>query len=115
MLEALTAARLAELGHPLAGGGLAVDRAAWQRLPRALQRRLLRRALLALRGRLEDVRDSPIEDALTMLNRAPGVAHYDLPGGIVLTASAHELCIQLRPVGVDQRARNTRSGAEPCV
>ncbi len=113
-LQTLTAEHFAALGQPLADGGFTYDRAAWLRLPRAMQRRLLRRTLLAVTGRLEDVRDAPIEDVLNVLS-AGAPAHYDLPGGAVLDTTSHRLCIQMRPAGEVQGAWNTRTGAEPCV
>jgi tRNA(Ile)-lysidine synthase len=114
-LQALAEERFTEIAEPLDGGGYQYDRAAWRRLPRALQRRLLRRTLLALTGRLEDVRDAPIEDVLNVLCAGDARAHYDLPGRATLDATAHQLRIRLRPAGEVQGARNTRTGAEPCV
>ncbi|MBV9355146.1 MAG: tRNA lysidine(34) synthetase TilS [Chloroflexi bacterium] len=114
-LQALAEERFAVLAEPLADAGYGYDRAAWRHLPRALQRRLLRRTLLALTGRLEDVRDAPIEDVLDVLSVGDTRAHYDLPGGATLDASAHQLHIRLRPAGEIQGVRNTRMGAEPCV
>jgi tRNA(Ile)-lysidine synthetase-like protein len=114
-LQVLTDERFSAFGQPLADGGFGYDRAAWCQLPRAIQRRLLRRTLLVLTGRLEDVRDAPIEDVLNVLSAGDARPHYDLPGGATLDATAHQLYIRLRPAGEVQGGRNRRMGSEPCV
>jgi tRNA(Ile)-lysidine synthetase-like protein len=114
-LEAVTDERFDELGQALADHEIGFDREAWRRLPRSIQRRLLRRTLLALTGRLEDVHDAPIEDVLNVLSAGGTRAHYDLPGGATLDTTPHQLYIRRRPAGEVQGAGNRRMGAEPCV
>jgi tRNA(Ile)-lysidine synthase len=58
----------------------------WRAQPRALQRRLLRRGIESLVGELVDVPDSPIEDALDLLQTAQPKQTYHLPHGV-------ELCV----------------------
>jgi tRNA(Ile)-lysidine synthase len=58
------------------------DLQAFRAQPRALQRRLLRLALQSVTGRLVDVADSTVEDALDLLQTGQTDQTYDLPYGI---------------------------------
>jgi tRNA(Ile)-lysidine synthase len=96
-LDAITEAlftdgRLARHGE---AGTIEVDLAAWAPQPRALRRRLLRRALAALRGDLVDVPAAPIEDALDLLQSGQGGLSYHLPGGIELTTGSQSFVLRL--------------------
>jgi tRNA(Ile)-lysidine synthase len=66
---------------------LAYALAEFRRQPRALQRRLLRHALRALRGDLVDVPAAPIDDALDVLSSGRQGQAYHLPYGV-------EVCIE---------------------
>jgi len=58
------------------------DLRAFRTQPRALQRRMLRLALSTFDGHLVDVADSPIEDALDLLQTGQANQTYHLPYGI---------------------------------
>jgi len=64
-----------------------LDLAAFRAQPRAVQRRLLRLGLAALTGRLTDVPDAPIEDALDLLQTGRAEQTYHLPYGVELCLS----------------------------
>jgi tRNA(Ile)-lysidine synthase len=81
--------------------------------PRALQRRVLRLALQSLGFGLRDVADSPIEDALNLLQTGQPNQTYHLPYGV-------EVCIKqqrfvLRKDGGAQQPVNTWDFAVPRV
>ena len=86
-LDALVDALHASLARAPASDVLEYDLRLWRAQPRALQRRLLRRGLESLLGGLVDVRASPIEDALDVLQSARPSQTYHLPHGV-------ELCIR---------------------
>jgi tRNA(Ile)-lysidine synthase len=60
----------------------------WRDQPRAIQRRLLRRALELVVGDLADVRAAPIEDALELLQFGTSGQTYHLPHGVELRIAA---------------------------
>jgi tRNA(Ile)-lysidine synthase len=82
----------------------AFDLARWRVQPRALQRRLLRLGLQSQLGGLVDVADSPIEDALDLLQTGQPKQTYHLPHGV-------ELCIGTDSFFLEQQGRaRKRSG-----
>ena len=87
-------------------GRVSVNRDAFRRLARALQNHLLRRAVLAAKGNLEDVEQNHVEDMVRLM-AGPVGRSLNLPGGIrftvsydeaTLTASGSDLC-PLPPLG----------------
>jgi tRNA(Ile)-lysidine synthetase-like protein len=81
---------------------LAFDRAGWLAEPRAVQRRLLRRALAELTGTLADVRAAPVEDALDLVRSGRGPATYDLPAGIELSIGSRSVVLCVRDSAVTE-------------
>lgn len=69
------------------------DRERWRGLGRALQRRVLRRAVENLTGDLANVRAAPIDDALGVLASESSTATYHLPYGITLMVEPHAFCL----------------------
>ena len=67
----------------------------WREQPRALQRRVLRVAVASLIGALVDVGDSPIEDALDLLQTAHPKQTYHLPYGIEVCVGADTFDLRL--------------------
>jgi tRNA(Ile)-lysidine synthetase-like protein len=114
-LSELAGRCFAELVRGDAERGFAFDRRGWLALPRAVQRRLLRHALRLLTGGLEDVRDSPIEDALDVVVKDVGQRHYDLPRGGVLETTPSELHIRRRARDELVDVGKTRPWHGPCV
>ena len=81
-------------------GFVYLDRRAFSQLPQSVQSHLLRRALLAVKGDLEDVKQNHIE-GMARLMHGPAGRSLDLPGGLrfsvsysdaTLAASERELC-----------------------
>lgn len=72
------------------------DLGLWRAQPRALQRRLLRRGLHSLVGDLVDVRASPIDDALDLLQSATPSQTYHLPYGVELCVLPATFVLRLR-------------------
>jgi tRNA(Ile)-lysidine synthase len=66
----------------------------WRAQPRALQRRLLRLGLELLVGELVDVRESPIEDALDLLQTAQPNQTYHLPYGVEVCIGPHTFALR---------------------
>jgi tRNA(Ile)-lysidine synthase len=88
VLDAIVAQLNANLARTTEGDdGLEYDLGPWRAQPHALRRRLLRYALGQLLGGLVDVRASPIEDALDVLQSGQPSQTYHLPYGV-------ELCIK---------------------
>jgi tRNA(Ile)-lysidine synthase len=116
-LSHLARERFSRIAQGDAIHGFVFDRGCWLAQPRAVQRRLLRQALAALTAGLEDVRESPIEDALDVLvkSESAGVRHYDLPRGAVLETRAGEIYIHRRAADEVLGVDNTRAGDDPCV
>lgn len=67
----------------------------WCVQPRALQRRLLRHGLESLLGTLVDVRASPIEDALDVLQSGTPTQTYHLPYGVELCIGSSTFLLRL--------------------
>jgi tRNA(Ile)-lysidine synthase len=90
---------------------LEYDLRLWGAQPRALQRRLLRRGLESLVGGLVDVRASPIEDALDVLQSAVPSQTYHLPHGVELCILARTFVLRLHG-GARPRSKPKRWGVE---
>jgi tRNA(Ile)-lysidine synthase len=75
--------------------------------PRALQRRLLRHALVYLVGTLEDVHAAPIEDALALVRSGQAGQAYHLPYGVELVIGDED--VKLRRFGAARRRVTTRN------
>ncbi len=67
----------------------------WRAQPRGLQRRLLRRGLDSLVGGLVDVRASPIDDALDVLQSGTPARTYHLPYGVELCVLSDTFVLRL--------------------
>src|SRR5438445_29556 len=87
-LESIVAELHTSLARTPQAGIVEYDLRLWRTQPRALQRRLLRHGLESLLGGLVDVRASPIEDALDVVQSGTPAQTYHLPNGV-------ELCIGL--------------------
>jgi tRNA(Ile)-lysidine synthase len=92
--DAALAAFVAEL-EPRLRRDQAYDLRLWRSQSRALQRRLLRLGLESLVGELVDVPDSPIEDALDLLQTAQPKQTYHLPHGVELCVGTDTFVLQL--------------------
>lgn len=66
----------------IAGDGVTVDLAAWRALPLALQRSVLRAAILHLRGGLRNVSFGHVENAVRTLREGKAGARATLPAGL---------------------------------
>jgi tRNA(Ile)-lysidine synthase len=66
----------------------------WRAQPRALQRRLLRLGLELLVGELGDVRASPIDDALNLLQTGQPNQTYHLPYGVEVCIGPHTFALR---------------------
>jgi tRNA(Ile)-lysidine synthase len=86
-LDALVANLFGTIASSQQPGTVEFDMGLWRAQPRALQRRLLRRAIATLVGGLVDVRAAPVEDALRVLRSKTTGQTYHLPYGI-------ELCVR---------------------
>ncbi|GAC1319841.1 MAG: hypothetical protein NVSMB2_15460 [Chloroflexota bacterium] len=93
-LHALSAQRESSLLQAASEGDRRYDRDAWRTLDRAVQRRVLRRALEHLTNDLADVRAAPIEDALDLLASTSAMATYHLPYGITLIVEPEIFCLR---------------------
>jgi tRNA(Ile)-lysidine synthase len=100
VLDALAAEMLAKLERD---GEYDLD--AFRAQPRALQRRMLRLALTTADGQLVDVADSPIEDALDLLQTGQANQAYHLPYGVELSMRQHTFMLRH-----DGQARRRRTG-----
>jgi tRNA(Ile)-lysidine synthase len=85
----------------------AYDLRLWRAQPRALQRRFLRRGLASLVGELVDISDSPIEDALDLLQTGQPKQTYHLPHGVELCVGAHTFSLQRSGRARKRAGRNT--------
>ncbi|MGI9144941.1 MAG: tRNA lysidine(34) synthetase TilS [Chloroflexota bacterium] len=94
---------------------LEYDLRLWRGQPRALQRRLLRRGLECLLGSLVDVRASPIEDALDLLQSATPLQTYHLPHGVDLCALPLTFVLRLHGVARARKATNRREAEDSGV
>jgi tRNA(Ile)-lysidine synthetase-like protein len=92
-LAELIAATEASLLHTVSADTRRYDRERWGGLGRAIQRRVLRRALEHLTGDLANVRAAPIDDALGVLASATSRATYHLPYGITLIVEPEAFCL----------------------
>jgi tRNA(Ile)-lysidine synthase len=91
--DAALSAIVAELA-PRLRRDQAYDLRLWRAQPRALQRRLLRLGIELLVGGLVDVPDSPIEDALDLLQTGQPKQAYYLPHGVELFVDTHTFLLQ---------------------
>ena len=73
-------------------GDLVVNRPAFSQQPAAVQSHLLRRAVLAAKGDLEDVEHNHIEDMARLMG-GPAGRSLDLPGGIRFSVSYYEAAL----------------------
>jgi tRNA(Ile)-lysidine synthetase-like protein len=87
----------------------AYDLGLWRAQPRALQRRLLRTALESLLGDLVDVADSPIEDALDLLQTGQAKQAYHLPHGVELCVGADTFRLERHGRARQRSARSARN------
>jgi tRNA(Ile)-lysidine synthase len=111
-LDAIMSSLDARLRREAPAGALAYDRQLWLREPRALQRRLLRRALATSTGGLQDVRAAPIEDALELVASGRPGQTYHLPRGIELRLEAEVIVLDPRGRARPRRERAKSWGAE---
>jgi tRNA(Ile)-lysidine synthase len=83
------------------GRGVSLDNAAFSRLAPSIQAHLLRRALMSVRGDLEDVEQCHIDDMTRLITAGDAGRSLDLPGGFrfatgygeaTLASSEHDLC-----------------------
>jgi tRNA(Ile)-lysidine synthase len=81
--------------HGQATDALEYDLHQWRAQPRALQRRLLRRALEELLGGLVDVRASAVDDALAILASGTPAQTYHLPYGVELCIGSRTFVVRL--------------------
>jgi tRNA(Ile)-lysidine synthase len=93
-LEAQVAELHATLAHRQ-DDEIEYDLRLWRTQPRALQRRLLRRGLESLLGGLVDVRASPIDDALALLQSGNPTQAYHLPYGVEVSLQVRTWRLQL--------------------
>jgi tRNA(Ile)-lysidine synthase len=98
-LEAMVDQVTAALSRPAPPDEVAYDLAQWRLQPRALQRRVLRRALHELLGTLVDVRAAPIEDAIDVLASTTLATTYHLPYGVELTIELEKALFRLHKHG----------------
>jgi tRNA(Ile)-lysidine synthase len=94
-LDALVADVFDTLANRPEPDRLVFDLGRWHQQTRALQRRLLRRALEALLGDLMDVRAAPIDDAIDLLRSAVAGQTYHLPHGVELSVEAGSFAMRL--------------------
>ena len=78
-------------------GWLALDRRRWQRMPLALRRRTLRRAVVTLNRETSDLSFKPVEQAVEMAGRASSGQETRLPGGITMLVDYDRLLFALDP------------------
>jgi tRNA(Ile)-lysidine synthetase-like protein len=83
--------------------------------PRALQRRMLRMALSTFDGHLVDVADSPIEDALDLLQTGQPNQTYHLPYGVEVCIKHQSFELQREGRALGRQARNTWESVGPRV
>jgi tRNA(Ile)-lysidine synthase len=82
-----------------------LDREAWQNLPLALQRGVLRQALQALRQNLSNIGFDHIDQAIKLLKKGQTGSQLDFPGAVNLTVAYHEIRLttsDYRPPASDQ-------------
>jgi tRNA(Ile)-lysidine synthase len=84
-----------------------LDLGVFRAQPRGLQRRLLRRGLQALLGKLVDVRAAPIEDALDLVRSGTPSQTYHLPYGVELCIGSETFLLQLHGKAHHRTTRNT--------
>jgi tRNA(Ile)-lysidine synthase len=95
-LEGVVAELDGRLRRESSAGLLVYDRELWRAQSRALQRRLLRRAMQHLVGTLQDVRAGPIDDALDLVASGRPGQSYHLPYGIELRLEQQVLVLDPR-------------------
>ncbi len=107
-LDAVVGAVFSEVAQPHGPGALLFARGAWLAQPRALQRRLLRRAIETLSGGLQDVPATPIEDALDLVAAGQPDRRYHLPRGTELRTLVDGFVVARRGGAGFAGMRNTR-------
>lgn len=83
--------------------------------PRALQRRVLRLALQASGVSLVDVADSPLEDALDLLQTGQPNQTYPLPNGVEVVINKETFMLQRHERAPERQPDNTGDVAGPRV
>lgn len=91
LLAALEVAAWRSLSRPAPADAVVLDRAAWQRQPLALRRRLLRRAVAACLAAPVEIGFHTIEAARRLAEGRTSGGRVDLPGGVVLSAGYETL------------------------
>jgi tRNA(Ile)-lysidine synthase len=114
-LDDLAHAQFAALAVRVDPDVLELQLAPWRQQPRALRRRMLRLGLATLLGRLVDVPDAPIEDALDLLDTAPAGRAYHLPGGVELSVQAGRFVLRLHGQAQAPKRSKTWGIAPPRV
>jgi len=94
-LESIVAELHTSLARTPQAGIVEYDLRLWRTQPRALQRRLLRHGLESLLGGLVDVRASPIEDALDVVQSGTPAQTYHLPNGVELCIGSSTFLLRL--------------------
>jgi tRNA(Ile)-lysidine synthase len=112
-LDAVVGGIYTTLARVTHNDSLEFDLRLWRAQPRAFQRRLLRRGLESLLGRLVDVRAAPIEDALGVLRSAAPAQTYHLPHGVELCVGAEKFVLRLYGRARRPTARNTWDAQVP--
>lgn len=114
-LDALADAVFQEIAGRTQPGSVHFGRQKWLGQRRAIQRRLLRRAVETLTGGLEDVPAGPIEDALDVMAQGEPHRRYHLPRGVELRTLPDGFCIQRRAADESPDDRNTQDGPQAGV
>jgi tRNA(Ile)-lysidine synthase len=83
--------------------------------PRAIQRRVLRRAIGAVAGHLVDVADRPLEDALDLLQTGEPNQTYHLPYGVEVCIKQHTFLLRRNAGARGRTSRNTWESVGPRV
>lgn len=87
---------------------VAFQRREWQSLPRALRRRLLRRAVEQLAGTLRDVPFEPVEGALDLLERPGSGRTHHLPWDLEVCTGRDHVVVRRRSASVSQASGEPR-------
>lgn len=74
----------------------------WRRLPRGVQRRLLRMGIEQLAGGLAGVPAAPVEDALDLLQAGASGRFYHLPRGLEVHVQRGTFRLQRRPPSIER-------------
>ncbi|MCI0790256.1 MAG: tRNA lysidine(34) synthetase TilS [Chloroflexi bacterium] len=79
-------------------GGISIDLGSFRELHPALQRHLLRKAVLCVKGNLEDLEQIHVEDMARLASGSAGKS-LDLPGGLKFAVGYREAVIRRREAG----------------